>query len=133
MTSPTPAASLETLREQARDRRDCPLWENATHASEAEHPRTQGVPERELAAIRPELVVALGATAAQSAFGKIIPINKNRGRPIELGQEFKVLVTVHPSYLLRIPDQQDKAREYARFVDDLRVAADLLRKSSRVA
>jgi DNA polymerase len=59
-------------------------------------------------------------------FGKITPINKNRGRPIELGQGFKVLVTVHPSYLLQIPDQQDKAREYARFVDDLKIsAADL--------
>ncbi len=81
--------------------------------------------ERELAAIRPELVVAMGATAAQSVFGKITPINKNRGRLIELRQGFeqgfKVLVTVHPSYLLRIPDEQDKAREYVRFVDDLKL------------
>jgi uracil-DNA glycosylase family protein len=89
--------------------------------------------ERELAAIRPELVVALGATAAQSVFGKITPINRNRGKLIALDQGFKVLVTVHPSYLLRIPDEQDKAREYVRFVDDLRIAADLLQKSSRAA
>src|SRR6201997_1821361 len=89
--------------------------------------------ERELAAIRPELVVALGATAAQSVFGKITQINKNRGRLIEFGQGFKVLVTVHPSYLLRIPDEQDKAREYVRFVDDLKIAASLLRKSPRAA
>jgi len=87
------------------------------------------VPERELAAIRPELVVALGATAAQSVFGKITQINKNRGRLIELGQGFKILVTVHPSYLLRLPDAQAKAREYARFVDDLKIAADLLKRS----
>jgi DNA polymerase len=84
--------------------------------------------ERELAAIRPELVVAMGATAAQSVFGKITQINKSRGRPIELGQGFKVLVTVHPSYLLRLPDAEAKAREYARFVDDLKIAADLLKR-----
>jgi uracil-DNA glycosylase len=89
--------------------------------------------ERELAAIRPELVVAMGATAAQSVFGKITQINRNRGRLIELGQGFKVLVTVHPSYLLRLPDAEDKAREYARFVDDLKIAADLMQKSSRAA
>ena len=84
--------------------------------------------ERELAAIRPELVVAMGATAAQSVFGKITQINKNRGRLIELGQGFKVLVTIHPSYLLRLPDAEAKAQEYARFVDDLKIAADLLKK-----
>jgi uracil-DNA glycosylase len=71
--------------------------------------------------------------AAQSVFGKIMPINKNRGRLIELGQGLKVLVTVHPSYLLRLPDADDKAREYARFVDDLKIAAELLQKSSRRA
>ena len=85
--------------------------------------------ERELAAVRPELVVAMGATAAQSVFGKITQINKNRGRLIELGQGFKVLVTVHPSYLLRLPDAEAKAQEYARFVSDLKLAANVLKKS----
>ena len=89
--------------------------------------------ERELTAIRPELVVALGATAAQCVFGKITPVNKNRGRLFEPGLGFKVLVTVHPSYLLRIPDEQDKAREFVHFVDDLKIAADLLRKAPRAA
>jgi DNA polymerase len=202
--------SLESLRDQARNCRDCPLWEHATqtvfgegsqHAKimlvgeqpgdkedlagrpfvgpagqvldralqEAgidrkkvyvtnavkhfkyvprgkirlhQKPNTPEIKacrqwyERELAAIRPELVVALGATAAQSVFGKITPINKNRGRLIEPGQGlegFKVLVTVHPSYLLRLPDEQDKAREFVRFVDDLKIAADLLQKSPRAA
>jgi DNA polymerase len=60
--------------------------------------------ERELAAIKPELVVAMGATAAQSVFGKITPINKNRGHLIDLDDEgTRALVTVHPSYLLRLP------------------------------
>src|SRR6201999_2033029 len=89
--------------------------------------------ERELAAIQPELVVAMGATAAQSVFGKITPINKNRGRLIELDQGRKALVTVHPSYLLRLPDEDAKAREYERFVEDLKIAAAYLRKSARAA
>src|ERR1700676_42329 len=85
--------------------------------------------ERELAAIKPDLVVAMGATAAQSVFGKITPINKNRGRLIDLDDGIKALVTVHPSYLLRLPDEDARAREYERFVDDLKIAAALLRKS----
>src|SRR5438067_12585323 len=89
--------------------------------------------ERELAAIKPELVVAMGATAAQSVFGKITPINKNRGRPIDLEDGTRALVTVHPSYLLRLPDAEAKAREYRRFVEDLKIAADLLRRSARAA
>lgn len=89
--------------------------------------------ERELAAIKPSLVVAMGATAAQSVFGKATPINKNRGRPIDLDDGTTALVTVHPSYLLRLPDADAKALEYQRFVDDLRIAAALLRKSARAA
>jgi uracil-DNA glycosylase len=89
--------------------------------------------ERELAAIKPDLVVAMGATAAQSVLGKITPINKSRGRLIDLDEGIKALVTVHPSYLLRLPDPDAKAREYERFVDDLRLAADLLKKSARAA
>src|SRR6266446_2108658 len=89
--------------------------------------------ERELASIKPALVVAMGATAAQSVFGKITPINKNRGRPVDLDDGIKALVTVHPSYLLRLPDADAKAREYKRFVDDLKIAAALLRKSARAA
>ena len=86
--------------------------------------------ERELAAIKPALVVAMGATAAQSVLGKITPINRNRGRVIELDHGMKALVTVHPSYLLRLPDADSKAREYRCFVDDLKIAAALLRKSA---
>jgi uracil-DNA glycosylase len=89
--------------------------------------------ERELAAIKPDLVVAMGATAAQCVFGKITPINKNRGRLIDLADGIKALVTVHPSYLLRLPDPDAKAQEYARFVDDLKMAAAFLRKSAHAA
>ena len=89
--------------------------------------------ERELTSIKPALVVAMGATAAQSVFGKITPINKTRGRLIDLDDGIKALVTVHPSYLLRLPDAETKAREYQRFVDDLKIAAQLLRKSAHMA
>ena len=89
--------------------------------------------ERELAVIKPDLVVAMGATAAQCVFGKITPINKNRGRLIDLDEGTKALVTVHPSYLLRLPDEEAKTREYERFVSDLKIAAAALRKSERAA
>src|SRR5262249_12324786 len=89
--------------------------------------------ERELAAVQPSLVVAMGATAAQCVFGKITPINKNRGRLITLDHTIQALVTVHPSYLLRLPDEEAKAREYQRFVDDLRLAAKLLGSSAHAA
>ena len=89
--------------------------------------------ERELASIKPDLVVAMGATAAQSVFGKITPINKTRGHLIDLDDGIKALVTVHPSYLLRLPDEEAKAHEYQRFVDDLRLAAKLLKRSAHAA
>ena len=90
-----------------------PEIRRAGHGTNANWPRSN-----------PALVVAMGATAAQSVFGKITPINKNRGRLIDLDDGTKALVTVHPSYLLRLPDEDAKAREYERFVDDLKIAAD---------
>jgi uracil-DNA glycosylase len=88
--------------------------------------------EAELAAIKPSLVVALGATAAQSVLGKTTTIGKVRGKVID-AEGVKALVTVHPSYLLRLPDEDAKAREYERFVDDLKIAAAKLRKAARAA
>lgn len=89
--------------------------------------------EAELATIKPSLVVALGATAAQSVLGKITTIGKVRGQVIEAADGVQVLVTVHPSYLLRLPDEAAKQREYERFVDDLKVAAAALREVKRAA
>jgi DNA polymerase len=66
-------------------------------------------------------------------FGKITPINKNRGRLIDLDDGTKALVTVHPSYLLRLPDEDAKAREYERFVDDLKIVAAQMKKAARAA
>ncbi len=74
--------------------------------------------ERELDFVQPKVTVAMGATAAQSLFGKAMPVNKNRGQLFDLG-EAKALITIHPSYLLRIPEQADARAEYVRFVADL--------------
>ena len=89
--------------------------------------------EAELDVIKPSLVVALGATAAQSVLGKITAIGKVRGKIIDTTDGVKALVTVHPSYLLRLPDADAKEREYARFVDDLKIAEATLRKLRRAA
>jgi uracil-DNA glycosylase len=79
----------------------------------------------EIEIVRPKLIVAMGATAVQSVFGKAMPIGKNRGQFMELG-DARALITVHPSYLLRVPEEDRKAEEYARFVEDLRLVRSAL-------
>jgi uracil-DNA glycosylase family protein len=74
----------------------------------------------ETAIVKPALVVALGATAARSLIGKSVSISSVRGAVMELNDGMRLFVTIHPSYLLRILDADDKAREYQRFVEDLR-------------
>jgi uracil-DNA glycosylase family protein len=73
--------------------------------------------QQELALIRPPVTVALGATAARALFGKIVTISALRGRGHELPEGGEAWVTVHPSFLLRVRD--DRAAEYAKFVDDI--------------
>jgi uracil-DNA glycosylase family protein len=75
--------------------------------------------------IQPRVTVLMGATAARAVLGRAVTIGRERGRAIPLGSETAV-VTVHPSYLLRLPDEESKEREYAAFVADLRRAAALL-------
>ncbi|MGQ4273341.1 UdgX family uracil-DNA binding protein [Terrihabitans sp. B22-R8] len=77
--------------------------------------------EKELAIVRPGLVIAMGATAVQSLFGKAMPIGANRGRILEAPGGQAALITVHPSFLLRVPDAARKAEKYAHFVEDLRL------------
>lgn len=80
---------------------------------------------RELSAIEPDVVVAMGATAAQSLMGKGVPIGRNRGKELTWADGRRGIITVHPSFLLRIPDAESKAREYKAFVRDLKLAAKL--------
>lgn len=80
----------------------------------------------ELVRLRPKLVVAMGGTAARAVLGRAVTISRERGRPIELPHGRTAFVTVHPSFLLRVPDEDAKAREYRAFVADLRRIADLV-------
>jgi uracil-DNA glycosylase len=82
--------------------------------------------EVERAIVRPSGIVALGATAARSLFGRPLTITKVRGTAMQLADGTPALVTIHPSFLLRIEDRTDKAREYRAFVSDLRQAAKFL-------
>ncbi|MGB8525750.1 MAG: UdgX family uracil-DNA binding protein [Rhodoplanes sp.] len=84
----------------------------------------------ERAIVRPELTVALGVTAAASLLGRSVTISRVRGTLIEGRGGARVVVTIHPSFVLRIEDEDDKAREYDRFVADLRFCADHLRAAA---
>jgi DNA polymerase len=74
--------------------------------------------EREL--IKPPLTVALGATAARSLIGKPVTISRAREAPLTLADGSECWVTVHPSFLLRIPEEERRREERARFVEDLK-------------
>ncbi|HTW37956.1 MAG TPA: UdgX family uracil-DNA binding protein [Steroidobacteraceae bacterium] len=73
----------------------------------------------ELRLVRPKLVLALGATAARGVLGHTVTVAALRGRPLPLTEATHAWVTVHPSYLLRIPDEAPRRAEYARFVREL--------------
>jgi uracil-DNA glycosylase family protein len=78
--------------------------------------------EREMQFVAPKLIVALGATAARALLGRTTPIEQNRGRVLPYNGEAALLITIHPSALLRIPDESRQAA-YLRFVSDLQVAS----------
>jgi DNA polymerase len=85
--------------------------------------------EGEIRAIRPLVVVALGATAAQGMFGKAFRVTRERGRFVPFALAPYALATVHPSALLRAPDEDTRRREIELFVEDLRKAAAVLPRS----
>jgi DNA polymerase len=76
--------------------------------------------DQELALIKPDLVVALGATAAQSLLGRAVPVTRMRGETVVRADGLKVFITIHPSFILRIRDARDKEAERARFLADMR-------------
>jgi len=78
--------------------------------------------EAELRVVKPTLLVCLGATAAQTIFGPSFRVTSERGKILSSKFASKVVATVHPSSLLRQPDEASREHEYARFVTDLRVA-----------
>ena len=77
--------------------------------------------ERDL--VKPSTIVALGVTAARSLTGKTVTISKMRKTPVEMADGTTLVVTVHPSALLRIEDEDDKRAAYRQFVADLKAAA----------
>jgi DNA polymerase len=85
---------------------------------------------QERALIRPPVTVALGATAARSLLGKVVTISNVRGSPLALPDGGECWVTVHPSFLLRIPEPERRVEERARFVDDLKRICDRAEKLS---
>ena len=86
--------------------------------------------ERERAIVRPQLVVALGATAARSLMGRVVTITRARGQALTLADGTQLLVTIHPSALLRIREEAEKHAAYAAFVKDLKSAVRLVFKKA---
>jgi DNA polymerase len=84
--------------------------------------------EAELNLVKPKLVVVMGATAAQTIFGPAFRVTRERGKVLASEFNVNVVATVHPSSLLRQPDEESREREYAGFVADLRVAAKVAGK-----
>jgi DNA polymerase len=80
--------------------------------------------DQERASVAPAVTVLLGASAARAVLGRAVTISRERGRPLPLG-EGVALITVHPSYLLRLPDETARQREFDAFVSDLRAARSL--------
>jgi uracil-DNA glycosylase family protein len=80
----------------------------------------------EIAAIRPEVIVCLGATAAQSLLGADFRVTKQRGTPIAFAPGLQVVATIHPAAILRAPDAGARHAEMERLISDLGVARALL-------
>lgn len=91
--------------------------------------------DEELRLVRPRLVIALGATAGRAVLGRPVTISALRGKPLALRggaglERAHAWLTVHPSYLLRLPDEPARLDELARFVADLKAANDWLMRAA---
>src|SRR5262245_60636835 len=82
--------------------------------------------EAEVDLLKPQVVVCLGATAAQALIGKDFKVSRQRGELVESALAPHVVATVHPSSILRAPDEESRRAEYARFVSDLKKIAKVI-------
>ena len=82
--------------------------------------------EKELALTVPKLVVALGATAAHALLGEVVSVTQLRGQTVYRSDGLRVFVTIHPSFILRLPEEVDKRAERARFLEDMRAVARMM-------
>ena len=89
--------------------------------------------DNELRLLKPQFTVALGATAARALTGRDATISRSRGRLMTLREGVEGFITVHPSFLLRLPDEASKAREYEKFVADLKLVAKHLPEIRKAA
>ena len=85
--------------------------------------------EAEIDLVKPKVIVCLGATAAQALLGPKFRVSKQRGQFIESTLAPYIMATVHPSSILRAPDDETRRAEKRHFVDDLKKVADVLSKS----
>jgi DNA polymerase len=84
--------------------------------------------DAEIEAVKPRVVVCLGATAAQALLGRTFKVTQRRGELISSDIAPYLLATVHPSSILRAPDEESRHEEMARFIDDLRNVSHALEK-----
>jgi DNA polymerase len=84
--------------------------------------------EAEIALVKPKVIVALGATAAQTLLGRQFRVTQQRGEFIESTLAPYIMATVHPSSILRAPDDETRRLEYRRFVDDLKKLARVINR-----
>jgi DNA polymerase len=85
----------------------------------------------EIAAVRPSLIVCLGATAAQSLLGAQFRVTKGRGKVLPGPEGYRVLVTVHPASILRLRSHEEREKEFESFVKDLRLIGRYLTSKGR--
>ena len=83
----------------------------------------------ELRLVAPKLVMALGGTSARALLGHPVTVSQMRGAPTRLSATTHLWVTIHPSFLLRIPDDAKRRDEYTRFVNELKDAQEWIAKS----
>lgn len=86
--------------------------------------------EAEISLVKPKVIVCLGATAAQALLGSKFKVSKQRGQFIESTLAPYILATVHPSSVLRAPDDETRQVEKRRFINDLKKVASVLSKIS---
>jgi DNA polymerase len=86
--------------------------------------------DAERTALNPALLVLLGGSAGRAVLGRPVAVTRERGRPFKLPDGSTAFLTVHPSYLLRQPDEASRAREYEAFVRDLRTVRELISSAS---
>jgi DNA polymerase len=82
--------------------------------------------DAEIAAVRPKVIVCLGATAAQSLLGRDFRVTQHRGELLPSTLAPSLMATVHPSSILRAPDEETRHAEMKKFIADLKKAAKLL-------